>query len=118
MQPATFYRDQRIATHLGTEVLALDPARSTATLTGGSTVHYRRCVPPTGAAPSAVPVPGADHPDVRLLRSLISARALVGSLKGCVHDRPGSHRQTPQVKRQAKGPGSLAGDPISVVTGF
>jgi NADPH-dependent 2,4-dienoyl-CoA reductase/sulfur reductase-like enzyme len=78
MQPATFYRDQRIATHLGTEVLALDPARSTATLTGGSTVHYRRCVLATGADPAPMPVPGADHPDVRLLRSLISARALVG----------------------------------------
>jgi len=50
-------------------VVALDPHARRATLSGGRTLDYERCVLATGAEPTRPPVPGVDDPAVRVLRS-------------------------------------------------
>lgn len=78
IEPASFYDSRGITTRLGTEVAAVDPDRSTVRLVGGEIIPFRRCVLATGAQPAPMPVPGAEHPHVWQLRSLVSARALAG----------------------------------------
>ncbi len=45
-------------------------------LSGGRELCYRTCLLATGAEPTRLPVPGADHPGVRTLRSLDDLREL------------------------------------------
>jgi NADPH-dependent 2,4-dienoyl-CoA reductase/sulfur reductase-like enzyme len=49
--------------------VALDPARREVMLSGGRTLSYERCVLTTGAEPKRLPIPGADDPAVRVLRT-------------------------------------------------
>ncbi|MEV4604883.1 FAD/NAD(P)-binding oxidoreductase [Amycolatopsis sp. NPDC049253] len=51
--------------------------------TGSGAAHeFTKCVLATGAEPLRPPVPGADHPDVRCLRSLHSSRELRAAAAG------------------------------------
>jgi NADPH-dependent 2,4-dienoyl-CoA reductase/sulfur reductase-like enzyme len=50
--------------------VALDAQARTVTLSGGRTLHYEHCVLAPGSEPTRLPVPGADDPGVRTLRSL------------------------------------------------
>ena len=61
---------------------ALDPAARTVVLSGGRELHYRSCVLATGAEPTRLPVPGADHPAVRVIRTLDHVRELTARLRG------------------------------------
>ncbi len=56
--------------------VAVDPVTRTVTLTGGRELGYRECVLSTGAEPKRLPVPGADDPAVRVVRSLDHFREL------------------------------------------
>ena len=61
---------------IGGRAMALDAGAHTVTLAGGRELTYRRCVLATGAEPVRLPVPGADDPGVRVLRSLDHLREL------------------------------------------
>lgn len=67
--------EQRIDLVSGRAV-ALDPRAHRVALSGGRELEYRTCVLATGAEPKRLPVPGADHPGVRVLRSLDDLREL------------------------------------------
>lgn len=62
--------------------VALDAAQGRLTLSGGRELHYRSCVLAPGAEPTRLPVPGADHPRVRALRTLDHFRELTRRLDG------------------------------------
>ena len=77
LESPQFYRDNEIDAVLGSEVTRLDPDGEVAVLSTGEAIGYRACVLATGSQPRPMPVPGADHPSVRQLRSLTSGRELV-----------------------------------------
>ena len=56
--------------------VALDLDRRSITLSGGRELAYATCLLATGAEPARLPVPGADDPAVRVLRSLDDLRDL------------------------------------------
>ena len=56
--------------------VALDPSDRQVTLSGGRGLAYDSCVLATGAEPTRLPVPGADDPAVRVLRSIDDLREL------------------------------------------
>ncbi len=60
--------------------VALDPANHRVKLAGGRELSYSTCVIATGAEPTRIPVPGADDPGVRVLRSLEQLRELKARL--------------------------------------
>ena len=57
-------------------VAALSPDTRVATLSGGRELPYAQCLLATGAEPARLPVPGADHPRVRVVRTLDHVREL------------------------------------------
>jgi NADPH-dependent 2,4-dienoyl-CoA reductase/sulfur reductase-like enzyme len=76
LEDGDFYRHHAIEVRLRTRAVALDPGRRVVTLSGGETLDYGWCVLATGASPKPLPVPGADGPGVRYLRSRRQAREL------------------------------------------
>ncbi len=56
--------------------VALDVEVQTVTLSGARVLPYRHCVLATGSEPKRLPIPGADDPAVRVLRSLDNLRDL------------------------------------------
>ena len=76
LRPANFYRDHNIALRLATRVTRITPNEHTCTLADGSTLPFDRLILATGASPIRLTIPGAQQPNVHLLRSLGDARAL------------------------------------------
>jgi 3-phenylpropionate/trans-cinnamate dioxygenase ferredoxin reductase component len=72
--------DQRVDLVSGRAV-ALDTGSRTVALSGGRQLRYRSCVLATGAEPTRLPVPGADHPSVRVIRTLDHVRELTARLE-------------------------------------
>jgi NADPH-dependent 2,4-dienoyl-CoA reductase/sulfur reductase-like enzyme len=66
---------------IGGRAMALDADAHTVRLAGGRTLEYGRCVLAMGAEPVRLPVPGADDPGVRVLRSLDHLRELTARLR-------------------------------------
>lgn len=62
--------------------VALDPEGHSVALSGGRELGYRECVLATGAEPKRLPIPGADDPAVRVVRSLDHVRELLARLHG------------------------------------
>ncbi|MDQ6842338.1 MAG: FAD-dependent oxidoreductase, partial [Actinomycetota bacterium] len=60
--------------------VTLDADQRTTVLSGGREIAYRNCVLATGAEPTRLPVPGADHPGVRVIRTLDHVRELTSRL--------------------------------------
>ena len=60
--------------------MALDAGGREVTLAGGRRLTYATCLVATGAEPTRLPVPGADDPAVRVLRSLDDLRELQARL--------------------------------------
>lgn len=54
----------------------IDPGERTVVLSGGRQLAYEASVIATGAEPTRLPVPGADHPRVRTVRTLDDVREL------------------------------------------
>jgi NADPH-dependent 2,4-dienoyl-CoA reductase/sulfur reductase-like enzyme len=77
LQGSDFYADRDIALRLRCEVSAVDVATRTLTLNDGDTVAYDALLFATGAEPRRLPVHGFGRPNVRTLRSLDDARAIV-----------------------------------------
>jgi 3-phenylpropionate/trans-cinnamate dioxygenase ferredoxin reductase component len=67
---------------LSGRAVALDPGARLVSLSGGRELCYRSCVLATGAEPIRLPIPGADHPAVRVIRTLDHVRELTHRLRG------------------------------------
>jgi 3-phenylpropionate/trans-cinnamate dioxygenase ferredoxin reductase subunit len=68
--------DEQRVDLIGGEAMRLEPTRREVLLSGGRVLEYRVCLLATGSEPTRLPVPGADHPGVRTLRSLDDLREL------------------------------------------
>ena len=77
-----WYGDNEIDLKLRAEIVKLDPRERTVALSGGETLPYDALVLALGAEPRRLPLPGFDGPDVRLLRSLADAEAIIKAAEG------------------------------------
>jgi 3-phenylpropionate/trans-cinnamate dioxygenase ferredoxin reductase subunit len=80
LEPESWLREHDVDLVCGRAV-ALDAAGREVTLSGGRALRYRHCVMATGAEPVRPPVPGADDPAVRVLRTLDHLRELQARLR-------------------------------------
>ncbi len=60
--------------------VSIDTDARTVGLSGGRTVRYARCAIATGAEPKRLPIPGADDPAVRVMRTIADLRELQARL--------------------------------------
>jgi 3-phenylpropionate/trans-cinnamate dioxygenase ferredoxin reductase component len=60
--------------------VAIDVDKREVTLSGGRMLHYETCLLATGGEPRRLPVPGVDHPRVRVIRTLQDVRLLLERL--------------------------------------
>lgn len=72
--------DERDVDLVGGHAVALDPERGRVILSGGRELPYAHCVLATGAEPVRLPIPGADRPRVRVIRTLDHLRELLARL--------------------------------------
>ena len=80
IEPEAWLAEHEVGLVSGRAVI-LDPGARTVSLSGGRELRYRSCVLATGAEPTRLPVPGADHPAVRLIRTLDHVRELTARLR-------------------------------------
>ena len=71
--------EQRVQLISGRAV-TLDADERTVTLSGGRRLAYATCLLATGAEPTRLPIPGADHPRVRVVRTADHVRELLERL--------------------------------------
>jgi 3-phenylpropionate/trans-cinnamate dioxygenase ferredoxin reductase component len=76
VHPAGFYEEHRIDLRPGTVVGSIEPVARAVVLGDGQRLGFDRLLVATGAAPKALPVPGADLPGVLGLRTLADADAI------------------------------------------
>ena len=76
LEDGDFYRHHGIEVRLQTRAQTLDTGRRVVTLSDGEALSYGWCLLATGASPKSLPVPGAEGPGVRYLRSRRQAREL------------------------------------------
>ncbi|CAN5538545.1 FAD-dependent oxidoreductase [soil metagenome] len=77
-----FYRDNGIEVRLSTEVEALGSERRVARLKSGEEISYESCVLATGSRPIRIPVPGADDPEILLMRTINDSTRLTEKVDG------------------------------------
>jgi NAD(P)H-nitrite reductase large subunit len=82
LRPDSFYKEAGIELRLDTEVSGIDTKAREVVTASGDKVAYDRLLLATGAEPLRLPIPGADQPDVHVLRSLADCRAIVDAAKG------------------------------------
>jgi NADPH-dependent 2,4-dienoyl-CoA reductase/sulfur reductase-like enzyme/nitrite reductase/ring-hydroxylating ferredoxin subunit len=82
LRPDDFYAESGIDLRLKTDVGSIDAKARRVTLADGKTLPYDRLLLATGAEPVRLPIPGADQPHVRTLRSLADCRAIIDATKG------------------------------------
>lgn len=82
LRPEGYYTENDIDLRLQTEVVHIDPQTREVGLADGSRLSYDRLLLATGAEPVRLPVPGADQPHVRSLRSLGDCRAIIERATG------------------------------------
>ncbi|HEY7206257.1 MAG TPA: FAD-dependent oxidoreductase [Methylomirabilota bacterium] len=70
VNPAAFYKDQRISVRLGAPATAIDATRKTVTLDGGEAVPYDRLLVTTGGRNRTLTTPGAELPGIFQLRTV------------------------------------------------
>jgi len=73
--------EQRVQLISGRAV-TLSAGERTVTLSGGRELSYGTCLLATGAEPTRLPIPGADHPRVRVVRTADHVRELLERLTG------------------------------------
>jgi NADPH-dependent 2,4-dienoyl-CoA reductase/sulfur reductase-like enzyme/nitrite reductase/ring-hydroxylating ferredoxin subunit len=77
LRPADFYAENAIDLQLNTRVTSIDPRSREVELEGGKRISYDRLLLATGAEPVSLSIPGAEQPNVRLLRSFADCRAII-----------------------------------------
>jgi len=80
LEPETWFEDNAVDL-IAARAVALDPEHRSVLLSGGREVSYGGwCLLATGAEPARLPVPGVDHPRVRVVRTLDHLRELTTAL--------------------------------------
>jgi 3-phenylpropionate/trans-cinnamate dioxygenase ferredoxin reductase component len=79
IEDESWLTEQRVRLISGRAV-ALDVGQRTVTLSGGRRLAYATCLLATGAEPTRLPIPGADHPRVRVVRTADHVRELLQRL--------------------------------------
>src|SRR6476660_4673934 len=82
LRPDSFYAEAGIELRLNTDVTSIDAKARHVTIGGGEAISYDRLLLATGAEPVRLPIPGADHLHVHVLRTLADCRAIIQSAKG------------------------------------
>ena len=77
----SFYSENGIDLRLKANVTGIDARSREVTLADGGKVPYDRLLLATGAEPVRLPIPGADRPHMRTLRSLADCRAIIERAK-------------------------------------
>jgi 3-phenylpropionate/trans-cinnamate dioxygenase ferredoxin reductase subunit len=67
---------------IGGRAVTLDPGERAVELSGARRLSYATCLLATGAEPTRLPIPGADHPRVRVVRTADHVRELLERLTG------------------------------------
>jgi NADPH-dependent 2,4-dienoyl-CoA reductase/sulfur reductase-like enzyme/nitrite reductase/ring-hydroxylating ferredoxin subunit len=80
LRDQSFYREQRIERIIG-EVTSLDAANQTLQLADGQTLNYDAALLATGGTPNPLALPGADLPQVFVLRSKDQAQRILNAAK-------------------------------------
>jgi apoptosis-inducing factor 3 len=81
LRPDSFYSDNDVDLRLGVNVVGLDARKREVALADGARVTFDLLLLATGAEPIRLSIPGADQPQVCLLRSLADSRAIVERAK-------------------------------------
>jgi 3-phenylpropionate/trans-cinnamate dioxygenase ferredoxin reductase component len=79
IEDEAWFERERVAL-VGGRAVGLDAERRLVSLSGGRELRYRECLLATGAEPARLPVDGADHPRVRVIRTLDHVRELNAQL--------------------------------------
>ena len=82
LRPDDFYRDMKIDLRLGVEVTSIDVTGHAVVLKDGARLAYDLLLLATGAEPNRLSVPGADRPNVHVLRTLRDSNAIISNAKG------------------------------------
>jgi NADPH-dependent 2,4-dienoyl-CoA reductase/sulfur reductase-like enzyme len=80
--PGSFYAEAGIDLRLNAEVVSINTKARNVVIAGGGEIPFDRLLLATGAEPVRLPIPGADQPHVRTLRSLADCQAIIESLNG------------------------------------
>ncbi len=80
IEPEAWLQEHGVRLVSGRAVM-LDSGRRSVTLSGGRELRYRSCVLATGGEPTRLPIPGVDHPAVRVIRTLDHVRELIARLR-------------------------------------
>jgi NAD(P)H-nitrite reductase large subunit len=82
LRPPEFYAEQKVDFVRGDAAASIDTAARRVTLASGKALSYGALVLATGAEPRRLPIPGADLPHVRLLRTLEDSRTIIARATG------------------------------------
>ena len=76
VQTEAWYAENQVTLLLGTKATGADTSAKTVTLENGDTVAYEKLLIATGSSPKPLEVPGADGPNVHMLRTWEDSDAL------------------------------------------
>ncbi|HTO42007.1 MAG TPA: FAD-dependent oxidoreductase, partial [Rhizomicrobium sp.] len=77
LRPDAYYTETKIDLRLEMQVVAIDTATRNVIISKGERLAYDRLLLATGAEPVRLPIPGAEQPNVHVLRSLSDSRAII-----------------------------------------
>lgn len=80
MQPPEWFEKNEVELRLSTEVTSLD-ADQGIVAADGERIPYDHCVLATGSEPIRLPIPGGDHPENMVMRTVEDSALLQGNIK-------------------------------------
>jgi apoptosis-inducing factor 3 len=80
-----FYEEQSIEVQLGVTVTGIDAKAQHVVLSGGRKIPFDKLLLATGAEPVRLDIPGANQPNVHVLRSLSDSRAIIAQVEEARH---------------------------------
>jgi NADPH-dependent 2,4-dienoyl-CoA reductase/sulfur reductase-like enzyme len=75
----TYFQDNGIRVLLGQSVVAINPAKRTAAIEDGSTIHYEKALIATGGDPVSLDLPNQDLCGIHYLRTVGDAQAIAAN---------------------------------------
>jgi nitrite reductase (NADH) large subunit len=85
LRPDGWYEDTGVTALTGARVVSLDPDTGTATLEGGTVLHYDRVVLCTGSDALVPPLEGSDLDGVEVFRDPADCAAILGAARSARH---------------------------------